>query len=104
MSEKEHWTRKLQRENEQLRLCVSRLMSGCHEIVQSRFQKKAEHPSSDDYSLGYVACATEIDLRMKFTLLDPFTFAGIECDRFARIVIIYDCDDRFPSLREAMDE
>lgn len=35
------------------------------DAIQSRFRKEAESPSQGDYSLGYVACAKEIDLRVQ---------------------------------------
>lgn len=42
-----------------------RALYDVRDVIQSRFRKEADCPSGDDYSLGYVACAKEIDLRVQ---------------------------------------
>jgi len=37
----------------------------CQSVVRSRFKKEADCPSGGEYSLGYSACAKEIDTRIQ---------------------------------------
>lgn len=51
-------------ENEVLRRVLSALLRDDKIAVASRFAKEADCPAGGEYSLGYLACAGEVSMRI----------------------------------------
>lgn len=78
-----HWTEKLRDENNALRDVIKALLDDTRDAATYPFQKEARCPSSGDYSLGYVAAAKDVDLRVneaKSRALDALMAAGVVID------------------------